>query len=61
MRELNEQEMDEASGGFVSLVGFAASFALHLAGFSGPLTWAISSIGLIGSTYGAAVYLGGND
>ena len=42
-------------------VGFAASFALHLAGFSGPATWAISSIGLIGSTYGAAVYLGGNN
>ena len=61
MRELSEQEMDEASGGFVSLIGFGVALIGHLAGFSGPAMWALSSVGLIASTYGAAVYVGGND
>lgn len=58
MRELNAQEMEEVSGGFLPLVAFALSFAGHMAGFSGPLTWALSSAGLIASAYGAAMYMG---
>ena len=58
MRELNAQEMEEVSGGFLPLVAFALSFAGHIAGFSGPATWAISSAGLIASAYGAAMYMG---
>ena len=57
MRELTAQEMEEVSGGFLPLVGFALSLAGHVAGFSGPITWAISSLGLIASTIGAAMYL----
>lgn len=57
MRELNAQEMEEVSGGFLPLVAFALSFAGHVAGFSGPLTWAISSAGLILSSVGLAMYL----
>ncbi|MCZ6643193.1 MAG: class IIb bacteriocin, lactobin A/cerein 7B family [Gammaproteobacteria bacterium] len=56
MRELNAQEIEEVSGGFLPLVAFGLSFAGHLAGFSGPITWAISSAGLILSTIGAAMY-----
>ncbi len=57
MRELNAQEIEEVSGGFLPLVAFGLSFAGHIAGFSGPLAWAISSAGLIASTIGAAMYL----
>ena len=57
MRELNTQEMEEVSGGVLPLIAVAISFAGHVAGFSGPATWAISSIGLILSTYSAAVYV----
>ena len=57
MRELTAQEIEEVSGGFLPLVAFALSFAGHLAGFSGPITWAISSAGLIASTFAAAVYV----
>jgi len=49
--------MEEVSGGFLPLVAFALSFAGHLAGFSGPATWAISSAGLILSSVGLAMYL----
>ena len=60
MRELNQQEMDEASGGIVPLIGFAVALAGHLSGFTGVTTWAISSIGLIAGTFGAAQYLAAN-
>ncbi len=57
MRELNTQEIDEVSGGFLPVVAFALSLGGHLAGFSGPITWALSSAGLILSTFGAAAWL----
>ncbi len=57
MRELNQQEMDEASGGIVPLIGFAVALAGHLSGVTGVTTWAISSVGLIAGTYSAAQYL----
>ena len=60
MRELNAQEVEEVSGGFLPLVAFGLSFAGHLAGFSGPVTWALSSAGLLASTFAAAAYLNAN-
>ncbi len=57
MRELNAQEMEEVSGGILPLIAFGLSLAGHLAGFSGPATWAISSAGLILSSVGLAMWL----
>ena len=57
MRELNAQEIDEVSGGFLPVVAFAISLGGHLAGFSGPITWGLSSAGLVLSSFGFAAWL----
>lgn len=57
MRELTVQEMGQASGGILPLIGFGLAVAGKLAGSTGVVTWAISSASLILATYGAAGYL----
>ena len=57
MRELTVQEMDQASGGILPLIGFGLALAGKLAGSSGVVTWGISSASLILGTYGAAAWL----
>ena len=57
MRELNTEEMDEVSGGVLPIIAWGLAIAGHAAGFSGPVTWAISSAGLVASTYAAAEFM----
>lgn len=57
MHELNQQDLDNTSGGILPLVGFGLALAGKAAGSTGVVTWAVSSAGLILSTYEAAKYL----
>ena len=57
MQELTAEEMDQASGGFLPVVGFALSLAGHVSGFTSVTSWAISSGGLILGSYSLAAYL----
>jgi hypothetical protein len=57
MRELSDAEIDEVQGGIAPVIGFGVALASHASGFSGVAGWALSSIGLIGATYGLAEYL----
>jgi len=57
MRELKMVEVERVSGGVLPLIGFAASMAgHHMARTAGQ--YAISRIGTITATAGAAEYLG---
>ncbi len=58
MHELSQQELEQAGGGILPVVGFGLALAGKVAGSSGVATWAVSSAGLILSTYEAAKYLG---
>ena len=57
VQELTYDELDQASGGFLPVIGFALSLAGHVAGSTGPVTWAISSGGLIVGSWSLAEYL----
>ncbi len=57
MRELTVQEMDQASGGILPLIGFAIALVSKVTGSTG-VAWAVSSAGLILGTFEAAKYLG---
>ncbi len=59
MNELTTQEMEQASGGWLPLVGVALA-AAGKAASSGPVGWAVGSAGLVLATYQAAQHYGGN-
>ena len=54
MRELTLQERNEVSGGILPIIGFGLAVAGKVSGGGGVATWAISSAGLIVSSYGLA-------
>ena len=58
MRELTVQEMDQASGGILPLIGFGFALAGKVGGTTTVVAWAVSSASLIPGTYEAARYLG---
>jgi len=57
MKELTTQEMEQTSGGWGPIVGFALA-VVGKATSSGPVGWAASSAGLILGTYQMAQHLG---
>lgn len=57
MRTLTVQEMDQASGGVLPVVGLALALAGKLAGSGGVAGWAIGSASLVLATYEGAKYL----
>lgn len=58
MNELTSQEMQQASGGWLPLVGVALAVAGKVTA-TGPATWAVSSASLILGVYQAAEHYGG--
>ena len=46
MRELNYDDMDQASGGILAVIGFGPALAGMLGGGSGVVGWAVSSASL---------------
>ena len=59
MRELTIQEREEASGGWLPVLGFGLALAGKLVGGGGVAGWAIGSASLILGTYQLAVAYGG--
>ena len=57
MRELTKNEMDQASGGFLPLVGFGLALLGKVTGSTGVLGWAVGSTSLIIGTYQAAEWV----
>ena len=57
MRELTVQEMDQASGGILPLLGFVIAVAGKVAGTGTATGWAISSAGVLLGSYQLADYL----
>ena len=58
MRELTVQEMDQASGGILPLIGLAIAVAGKVGGSAGVVGWAVGSAGLVLASFEAASYLG---
>ena len=58
MQELTVQELDQASGGILPLIGFAIALVSKVGGSTGVVGWAASSAGLVLATYEGAKYLG---
>ena len=58
MQELNLNEIEQANGGILPVVGFALAVAGKVGGSSGAIGWAVSSASLVLSTFEAAKYLG---
>ena len=52
MNELTTQEMEQASGGILPLIGLALAVAGKVTA-TGPVGWAIGSAGLVLATYQA--------
>ena len=59
MKELTTEEMEQANGGWLPLVGLALAVAGKLTA-SGPASWAIGSAGLVLTTYQVAQHYGGH-
>lgn len=58
MRTLTTQEMEQAGGGILPLIGFGLALAGKLSGSAGVAGWAVGSASLVLATYEAANYLG---
>ena len=59
MRALTVQEMDQASGGILPLIGFGLALAGKLTGSAGVASWAVGSASLVVATFEGAKYLDG--
>ena len=58
MRTLTTQELEQAGGGILPLIGFGLALAGKLGGSAGVAGWAVGSASLVLATYEAANYLG---
>ena len=57
MKELTTQELDQASGGFLPLIGLGLAVVGKFTA-TGPVTWAVGSAGMVTSVYQTAEYFG---
>ena len=57
MRELTFDDMDQASGGILPVIGFALAVAGKVGGGGGAVGWAIGSASLVLASYELAKYL----
>ena len=58
MQELTMNDIEQANGGILPLVGFALSLAGKVSGSAGVIGWGISSASLVLGSFEAAKYLG---
>ena len=59
MRTLTTQEMEQAGGGILPLIGLGLALAGKLGGSAGVAGWAVGSASLVLATYEGAKYLDG--
>ncbi len=57
MRELTYDDMEQASGGILPVIGFGLALAGKLGGGGGVVSWAVSSASLVVASYELAKYL----
>ena len=57
MKELTTQELDQASGGILPLIGLALAVVGKFTA-TGPVSWAVGSSSLVLGVYTTAEYLG---
>ncbi len=55
--ELTDEEMDQASGGILPVIGFGLALAGKASGSAGVIGWAIGSASLIVASYDLARFL----
>ena len=57
MQQLTAQEMDQAGGGILPLIGFGLALAGKLGGSAGVVSWAVGSASLVLASFELARYL----